>query len=232
VLVGVKGLPPFDVIQSSDETRQHYFMRQNQNKNRSRGRGRKPGNNPNRNYDSNGPDVKIRGSATHIHEKYQALSRDANASGDRIAAENYLQHAEHYFRLMAAAQAAQQTRNDQNQNRQQRNGQFSNSGSNTANNRNADSQSSEGTADKSETVKSEAPSEGVAADGTTQEVATVQADAASAPEKPARRRAPKTPKGNGSGEEEAKPTRKRRPRRPKVEAEASEPTPSTDDAVV
>src|SRR5689334_18482030 len=55
-------------------------------------------------YESNGPDVKIRGTASHIAEKYIQLARDAQSSGDPIAAENYLQHAEHYFRLIAAAQ--------------------------------------------------------------------------------------------------------------------------------
>ena len=65
--------------------------------------------NPNRTYDSSGPEVKIRGSASHVYEKYLQLARDANSSGDRIMAENYLQHAEHYYRIMAAAaaQAAQ-----------------------------------------------------------------------------------------------------------------------------
>jgi len=60
-----------------------------------------------RSYESNGPDVKIRGNAHHIAEKYLQLARDAHTSGDPVAAENYLQHAEHYFRLIAAAQAAQ-----------------------------------------------------------------------------------------------------------------------------
>lgn len=63
--------------------------------------------NPNRSYDSNGPEVKIRGTASHIYEKYLQLARDANATGDRIMAESYLQHAEHYYRIMAAAQAQQ-----------------------------------------------------------------------------------------------------------------------------
>jgi hypothetical protein len=61
--------------------------------------------NPNRTFDSNGPEVKIRGTASHIYEKYLQLARDANATGDRIMAESYLQHAEHYFRILAAAQA-------------------------------------------------------------------------------------------------------------------------------
>jgi uncharacterized protein DUF4167 len=55
-------------------------------------------------YESNGPDVKIRGTANHVAEKYMQLARDAQSSGDPISAENYYQHAEHYFRLIAAAQ--------------------------------------------------------------------------------------------------------------------------------
>ena len=55
-------------------------------------------------YESNGQDVKIRGTASHIAEKYLQLARDAQSSGDPIASENYYQHAEHYFRLIAAAQ--------------------------------------------------------------------------------------------------------------------------------
>ena len=51
-------------------------------------------------YESNGPDVKIRGTASHVAEKYLQLARDAQSSGDPIAAENYYQHAEHYFRVM------------------------------------------------------------------------------------------------------------------------------------
>src|SRR3984957_19348532 len=61
--------------------------------------------NPNRTFDSSGPEVKIRGSAAHVYEKYLQLARDANSSGDRVMAENYLQHAEHYFRIIAAQQA-------------------------------------------------------------------------------------------------------------------------------
>jgi hypothetical protein len=55
-------------------------------------------------FESNGPDIKIRGTATHVAEKYVQLARDARSSGDPVAAENYYQHAEHYFRLIAAAQ--------------------------------------------------------------------------------------------------------------------------------
>ena len=51
-------------------------------------------------YESNGPDVKIRGTAHHVAEKYMQLARDAQSSGDPVAAEGYLQHAEHYYRMM------------------------------------------------------------------------------------------------------------------------------------
>jgi len=69
------------------------------------GGGGKPQHNANRAFDSNGPEgVKVRGAAQHVYEKYQQLARDAQTSGDRVLAENYLQHAEHYFRLMRAMQ--------------------------------------------------------------------------------------------------------------------------------
>ncbi len=85
-------------------------MRPNQNNKRMRGRNNnRKGPNPlSRSYESNGPDVKIRGTAHHIGEKYLQLARDAQSSGDPVMAESYLQHAEHYFRLIAAAQQAQQ----------------------------------------------------------------------------------------------------------------------------
>ena len=53
-------------------------------------------------FDSNGPNIKIRGNAYQVFERYVALAREASSSGDRIAAENFYQHAEHYFRVMNA----------------------------------------------------------------------------------------------------------------------------------
>ena len=77
---------------------------------RQRGRGRKPGggggggshNHGNRSLESNGPEVKIRGTAAQIYEKYSQYARDAQSAGDRVKYENLLQHAEHYFRIMVA----------------------------------------------------------------------------------------------------------------------------------
>ena len=80
---------------------------------RQRGRNRKPGGgggnanaaNPNRSWDSQGPEnIKVRGNAQTVYERYQQLARDASSAGDRVLAENYLQHAEHYFRVLRALQ--------------------------------------------------------------------------------------------------------------------------------
>lgn len=79
----------------------------NKNRQRSRNGGRKHVNPLSRNFESNGPDVKVRGNASHIAEKYLQLARDAQSSGDSVMAENYLQHAEHYFRIVSSAQQAQ-----------------------------------------------------------------------------------------------------------------------------
>jgi hypothetical protein len=79
--------------------------RNNNNNNNSSNNNNRRGQNPmTRVFESNGPDIKIRGTASHVAEKYVQLARDARSSGDPVAAENYYQHAEHYFRLIAAAQ--------------------------------------------------------------------------------------------------------------------------------
>ncbi len=57
-------------------------------------------------FDSNGPEVRVRGSASQIAERYQTLARDATASGDRVKSENYRQHAEHYLRTLNSADNA------------------------------------------------------------------------------------------------------------------------------
>ena len=88
-------------------------MRQQQKSNRSRGRGNRNkggggGNNLNRVFDSAGPEGKVRGTPQQIIDKYLMLARDAQTSGDRVAAENFLQHAEHYQRILIAATSEQE----------------------------------------------------------------------------------------------------------------------------
>jgi hypothetical protein len=107
-----------------NESETKKIMRQGQHnhnhnkRSRGRGRGGRPGGgggggggggNPiNRVYESNGPDVKVRGTAQTIAEKYMQLARDAHSTGDTVMAESYNQHAEHYLRILAAAQAYNQ----------------------------------------------------------------------------------------------------------------------------
>ena len=105
-------------------------QQQQQNRSRNRNRGRRTSNNPqSRNFESNGPDVKIRGNANHIAEKYNQLARDALTSGDTVMSENYFQHAEHYSRIVAANQKTnpQPTNNQQPNNRDERDGNENNS---------------------------------------------------------------------------------------------------------
>jgi len=104
-------------------------MRQPQNAKRGRGRGRRGNgsaqpNVPNRNtsYESNGPDVKLRGNAQQLNEKYLALAHDAAAAGERITAEAYTQFADHYYRLHQAAVDAAEERKVQHAERQSRSG--------------------------------------------------------------------------------------------------------------
>ncbi len=89
---------------------QHNNNNKNRNRNRNRrnsgggGGGQSGGSGANRVYDSNGPDVKLRGTAQTIAEKYMQLARDAHSSGDSVAAEGYYQFADHYYRVWLAAQ--------------------------------------------------------------------------------------------------------------------------------
>ena len=74
------------------------------NKNRNNGRRPNPGNVLNRVFDSAGPEGKVRGTPQQIIEKYQSLAHDSQLSGDRVSAENFQQHSEHYARLLLEAQ--------------------------------------------------------------------------------------------------------------------------------
>ncbi len=148
------------------------------------------------------------------------MSRDANAAGDRVGAENYMQHAEHYFRLMAAAQAAQQSREQQNQPRQKQN-------------KDEEATSAEkGTQAETSTVaalpveQAKAPE---ASDTRRQKVPS-EAEALPAAYRPDEAKK----EASGDAEAEKKPVRKRRPRQPrvepKVEVEAPADSAVADDA--
>lgn len=119
-------------------------MRQGQQNRRGRGRNhnnnqhRKGGQNPlSRSYESAGPDTKIRGTPAHIAEKYMQLARDAQSSGDPVLAENYLQHAEHYNRIILTYREQQLQNGEANQHNGQqprmRSGEDNNNGSDDEN---------------------------------------------------------------------------------------------------
>lgn len=95
-------------------------MKHNQNnrRQRSRGNGRRYPNQKGGSFESNGPEAKVRGTAQQVLEKYQALARDAFSAGDRILAEGYLQHAEHYYRIINSEN--EMAGRDGNRGRQQR----------------------------------------------------------------------------------------------------------------
>ncbi|MET3560580.1 hypothetical protein ABID39_001286 [Bartonella japonica] len=96
---------------------QNRRVRGRNNNNNGNNNNNRRGPNPlSRNYESSGPDVKIRGNAQQIADKYISLARDAQGAGDRVMSENYLQHAEHYLRIILAAvgQTPQPLRREEN----------------------------------------------------------------------------------------------------------------------
>jgi len=95
-------------------------MKQGSNPRRSRNRGGGKRQGRSNNFDSNGPEGRVRGTAQQVFEKYQTLARDAQSSGDRIASENFYQHAEHYYRIMNAD--GDNGRQDQQRGRRRGNG--------------------------------------------------------------------------------------------------------------
>ena len=102
-------------------------MRSSKSRSRNKNnRNRSVGNVVNRVFDSSGPEGKVRGTPQQIIDKYNQLARDAQLSNDRVATENFQQHAEHYLRMLAEAQKEQaerqaQQQQQQNENRQRRN---------------------------------------------------------------------------------------------------------------
>ncbi|MEM8987393.1 MAG: DUF4167 domain-containing protein [Pseudomonadota bacterium] len=188
-------------------------MRQGQNLKRGRNQRRKSGGNVNRAMDSSGPDVRIRGTAAQIYDKYIGLSRDAQTAGDRIKAENYLQHAEHYFRIMRAMQPnfSAQSQNEEN---------F------------GEDNAAQSSGDKRDGDKAETPA---AENGAQTPAAEANANGAA----PAEDKAAGSDDANGAAPEaeEQKPRRRRRTRRPaaasaedNADAPAAAPAEETDKA--
>jgi len=84
-------------------------------RNKNNNRRQNPGNVINRVFDSSGPEGRVRGTPQQIIDKYQSLASDAMLAGDRIAHENFLQHSEHYSRLLVVAQKELDAKREQQQ---------------------------------------------------------------------------------------------------------------------
>ncbi|WP_283178022.1 DUF4167 domain-containing protein [Gemmobacter sp. 24YEA27] len=112
-------------------------MRSSKKRSRSnQNRPRSLGNIVNRVFDSSGPEGKVRGTPQQIIEKYQTLARDAQLSNDRVAAENFLQHAEHYTRMLAEAQRELAVEQEARQQQYQQTGTGQSSGNQSSGNQN------------------------------------------------------------------------------------------------
>ncbi len=176
---------------------------------RQRGRGRKPGNPANRSYESNGPEVKIRGNASQIYDKYLQLARDATSSGDRVRAENLYQHAEHYYRIVQANQPKRELASEEGEENSEAMGEAV-EGEEQSSNPQRDSRRGRGRSRRS------SPDD-AAEDGTADplNVVTPEGEASDATEASA-------PDTEGEEEESTPRRRTRRPRRPRSEKPESE----------
>ena len=173
------------------------FMRQPQQNRRNRGRGGRNNRSSNpltKSYQSNGPDVKIKGTAAQIAEQYMALARDAQSSGNNVTAENYFQHAEHYHRIIHAAQAKLE---------EQANAQQAAKAARSNNMRRGRQQQVNGTQSEA------APEEGKEAIPGTGKQPAISSG--------------KTLEKGGDSEEKPKPKRKPRPRKPKAASKEALP---------
>ena len=176
-----------------------------------RGRGRNNGKrnqNPrSRNFESGGSDQKVRGTAQQVLDKYLALARDATSAGDRIAAEGFFQHAEHYYRILHSEDAAQVGKPNNDRNRQPQGPRHSDSSEE------AQETSSDNTAKMS---KKPSKDRGDVKEATT---STPSAATDGSPVEPEAQAAPDSPEASDTRSEE-KPRRRGRPRKTEVAEEA------------
>ncbi len=219
---------------------------------RSRSKANRPkslGNIVNRVFDSSGPEGKVRGTPQQIIEKYQVLARDAQLANDRVAAENFQQHSEHYTRLLAQAQREQQAEQEarrqqqEERNRQQQEDRNNNQRRQHDQRRNNDDggqrnapDADNGSRDNSFAVQENGPeSEGSLVETPESRSESPAAEEQAQPEaKPANRRKPRAPRaeaaatGDVAEEKPAKP--RRAPRKPRAKAAPADSTPSASAA--
>lgn len=200
-------------------------MKHGQNNRRQRSRGNNNRRYPNQrgnSFESNGPEVKVRGTAQQVLEKYQSLARDAFSSGDRVLAEGYLQFAEHYYRVMNS-DAENQNRDNSRNNRQGRNNNRD-GGQNHSQNADASNETDSNNADQS--GEDGANKESQADNVKTVEITApsgdqdVQAEVSATSEAPANDTTPK--------EDAPKKPRGRRPRKSEQAAETPDQSQAAD----
>ncbi|MCH2164993.1 MAG: DUF4167 domain-containing protein [Marinovum sp.] len=202
-------------------------MRSSKSRSRNKNNRNKPqGNVVNRVFDSSGPEGKVRGTPQQIIDKYNQLARDSQLSGDRVATENFQQHAEHYLRMLAEAQREQEARREeQDRQNRERQAQRDRERQERAERQERESNGgAEGVADPIDTDPSEVPQPDVidVADNDDNGLVATPEDNQPAP----------TAAKQAEGTSEDKPKPKRRPRKPKAapkaeDVPASEPTADT-----
>jgi uncharacterized protein DUF4167 len=201
-------------------------MRQGPHQKRGRGRGgnnnnRRPST-PNRNqtFDSNGPDVRIRGNAHQVYEKYVTLARDASTAGDRLLAENLFQHADHYFRIYSAFNEENEAR-EARKNAQQDNGQQQSDNSPRNDDSRKDDENEAGNVVEARSVQPPVP----------QPQATSSSDEESAPARRTRsERRQDAEAAEQTGEQQASEPEQRAPRQPRRRRSAPAPQDSSPPA--
>nr|WP_074219076.1 DUF4167 domain-containing protein [Rhodovulum sp. ES.010] len=191
-------------------------MRPSKSRSRSKSnRSRSMGNIVNRVFDSSGPEGKVRGTPQQIIDKYNQLARDAQLANDRVATENFQQHAEHYARLLSEAQREQEARREQQQQQQQQQdgqGQGRGRGGDGGGDQSRREQQSQ---DQGSSQGEGSPAEVIDMGGDEAESTLVET-----PEEKPAEGGPDT--GEAPAEKPQKPRRARKPRPPKADSEAGE----------
>lgn len=192
-------------------------MRSSKNRSRSKNnRNRSVGNNINRVFDSSGPEGKVRGTPQQIIDKYQQLARDAQLSNDRVAHENFLQHSEHYTRMLGEAMREMEARREQQENSQSQQGRDNNNRDGNRDNTRDDNRNNNQRNRNDEQSQNAAP----AAAGTGE-----QPDVAPVIEADERADAGLVETPESAPAEKPKRPRARRPRKTDADADASAPKP-------
>ncbi|MCT4557391.1 MAG: DUF4167 domain-containing protein [Pelagimonas sp.] len=205
------------------------------------------GNVVNRVFDSSGPEGKVRGTPQQIIDKYNQLARDATLSNDRVAAENFQQHAEHYMRLLSDAQREQEARREQ-QERDNRERQAQRD-RDRAQREAQQAEAAQADQPDGAPMATDAPQPVVMDPRESEEAAIVETPEAKAESKPRKPRAPRKPKAEAAptdeqtadtqeaqAEKPKKPRAPRKPRKPAAEPAADAPaelpleTPAADSA--